>query len=144
MTQDMLRVMKWHIGDNAFTPFSDAEMQRDNYYGAVRQMTSGVRRLGIEFDQVSLDFCRQLEAALPGVDFADVGQASMWMRAIKSAEEHALIRQGARICDIGGAAVVAAVKAEVQECEVSIAATNAMTRAIAGSFLFVELMDTWT
>ena len=28
MTQDMLRVMKWHIGDNAFSLFSDAEMQR--------------------------------------------------------------------------------------------------------------------
>lgn len=110
----------------------------------MRQLTPGVRRLGIEFDQVSLDFRRQLEAALSGVDFADVGQASMRMRVVKSAEEHALIRQGARICDIGGAAFVAAVKAEVPECEVSIAATNAMTRATAGSCLFVELMDTWT
>lgn len=120
------------------------DWRRDNYYRAVRQLTPGVRRLGIEFDQVSLDFRRQLEAALPGVEFVDVGHASMWMRAIKSAEEHALIRQGARICDVGGAAVVAAIKAGVPEYEVSLAATAAMTREIAATFPFVELMDTWT
>ena len=43
----------------------------------------------------------------------------MWMRTIKSAEEHKLIRDGARICDVGGAACVAAVKAGVPEHEVA-------------------------
>jgi Xaa-Pro aminopeptidase len=33
----------------------------------------------------------------------------MWMRTIKSAEEIALIREGARIADLGGAACVAAI-----------------------------------
>jgi creatinase len=120
------------------------DWRRDNYYRAVRQLTAKVRRLGIEFDHVSLDFRRQLEAALPGVEFVDVAQAAMWMRAIKSTEEHALIRTGARICDIGGAAVVAAVKAGVPEHEVAIAGTTAMIREIAESFPNVELMDTWT
>ncbi|HOZ33829.1 MAG TPA: M24 family metallopeptidase, partial [Tabrizicola sp.] len=58
--------------------------------------------------------------------------------------EHALIRTGARICDVGGWAVAGAVKAGVPEHEVAIAGTTAMIREIAASFPFVELMDTWT
>ncbi|MBS0572947.1 MAG: aminopeptidase P family N-terminal domain-containing protein, partial [Proteobacteria bacterium] len=81
------------------------DWRRDNFYRAVRQLTPGVKRLGIEFDHVHLDYRKALEAALPGVEFVDIGQPSMWMRSIKSAEEHKLIREGARICDVGGWAV---------------------------------------
>ena len=55
-------------------------------------------------------------------------------RTIKSAEELKLIREGARICDVGGAAVAGAVQAGVAEHEVAIAGTNAMIREIAASF----------
>lgn len=120
------------------------DWRRDNFYRAVRQLTPGVKRLGIEFDHVNLDYRKALEAALPGVEFVDVAQPSMWMRSIKSAEEHKLIREGARICDVGGWAVAGAVAAGVPEHEVAIASTNAMIREIAKSFPFVELMDTWT
>ena len=121
-----------------------SDWRRDSFYQAVRQLTPGVRRLGIEFDHVSLDYRRRLEEALPGVDFVDVGAPSMWMRSIKSAEEIALIKEGARTCDIGGWACAKAVKAGVPEHEVAIAATNAMIREIAANHPFVELMDTWT
>jgi creatinase len=120
------------------------DRRRDNFYRAVRRPTPGVKRLGIEFDHVHLDHRKALEAALPGVAFVDIAQPSMWMRSIKSAEEHALIRTGARICDRGGWAVAGAVKAGVPEDEVAIAGTNAMIREIANSFPFVELTDTWT
>jgi creatinase len=128
------------FGDN----ITYTDWRRDNFYRAVRQLTTGAKRIGIEFDHVSLDFRRQLEEALPGVEFVDVAQPSMWIRSIKSLEEQKLIREGARICDVGGAACVEAVKAGVPEHEVAIATTNAMVREIAGSFPFVELMDTWT
>jgi creatinase len=68
----------------------------------------------------------------------------MWLRTIKSAEEHALIRECTRICNVGARAVMGAVKAGVAEHEVAIASTSAMTREIASSFPFAELMDTWT
>jgi creatinase len=68
----------------------------------------------------------------------------MWMRTIKSAEEQKLIREGARVCDVGGAACVAAIKAGVPEYEVAIATTNAIIREIAKGFPYVEFMDTWT
>ena len=127
-------------GDN----ITYTDWRKDNYFRAVQQLTKGVKRVGIEFDHVHLDFRGQLETAMPGVEFVDVGQPSMWMRSIKSAEEHDLIREGARICDIGGAACVEAIAAGVPEHEVAIASTNAMIREIANSFPYVELMDTWT
>lgn len=120
------------------------DWRRDSFFAAVRKLTPGVKRLGIEFDHVHLDYRRQLEEALPGVEFVDIGQPSMWMRTIKSDEEITLIKEGARTCDIGGEACVKAVKAGVPEHEVAIATTNAMIREIAGNHPFVELMDTWT
>ena len=127
-------------GDNVV--YSDWRLQ--NHYEAVRGLTAGVGRLGVEFDHLTVDRFRVLGSMLPGVELVDVGAATMWMRTIKSAEEHDLIRQGARVCDIGGAACVEAIGAGVPEHEVALAATHSMVREIAGSFPFVELMDTWT
>lgn len=120
------------------------DWRRDNFYRAIQQLTPGTKRIGIEFDHVSLEYRQLLQDALPGVEFVDVGQPAMWMRTIKSAEEIKLIKEGARVADVGGAAVAAAVKAGVPEHEVAIASTNAMIREIANSFPFVDLMDTWT
>ena len=127
-------------GDNVV--YSD--WRRHNYYEAVRGLTAGVGRLGVEFDHLTVDQFRVLGSMLPGVELVDLGAATMWMRTIKSAEEHDLIRQGARVCDIGGAACVEAIGEGVPEHEVALAATRSMVREIAGSFPFVELMDTWT
>ena len=120
------------------------DWRRENYFEAVRDMTAGVRRLGLEFDHVSLEFRRLLEEALPGVTFLDAGQPSMWIRTVKSDEEIALIKEGARTADIGGWACAKAIGAGVPEHEVAIASTNAMIREIAGNHPYVELMDTWT
>ncbi len=127
-------------GDN----ITYTDWRKDSYFRAVQQLTRGAKRVGIEFDHVHSDFRAQFEEALPGVEFVDIGQPSMWMRAIKSGEEHDLIREGARICDIGGQACVDAIAAGVPEHEVALASTTAMVREIAGSFPYVELMDTWT
>ncbi len=50
------------------------DWRRDNFYRAVRQLTPGVKRLAIEFDHVSIELRQNLEAALPGVEFVDVGR----------------------------------------------------------------------
>jgi creatinase len=68
------------------------------------------------------------------VEFVDIAADAMSQRTIKSAEEHALIREGARICDIGGAAVADAVAPGVPSTRSRIASTNAMIREIARSF----------
>jgi creatinase len=127
-------------GDN----ITYTDWRRDNYFRAVQSLTKGVKRLGVELDHVSLDFHRQIEAAFPGVELVDVAAPAMWMRTIKSAEEHAHIRECARICNVGARAVMGALEAGVGEHEVAIASNNAMNRETAKSFPFVELMDTWT
>lgn len=128
------------FGDN----ITYTDWRKDNFFFAVQNLTKGVKRLGIEFDHMNLDYKREIEEALPGVELIDVGQPSMWMRSIKSAEEIKLITEGARTADIGGAACAEAIAAGVPEYEVSIASTNAMLREIAGNHPYVELMDTWT
>jgi creatinase len=128
------------FGDN----ISYTDWGKDNYFYAIRSLTQGVRRLGIEFDHVSIDFRKQIADAVPGVELIDIAQPAMWMRAIKSAEEQKHIRESARICNVGARAAIGAVKSGVAEHEVAIASTNAMIREIANSFPFAELMDTWT
>ncbi len=127
-------------GDN----ITYTDWRKDNFAFAVQSLTAGVKRLGIEFDHVSLELRDRLAAALPGVEFVDVGQPTMWLRTIKSAEEITHIRTLTGIADIGGQACVDAVGAGVPEHEVALASTGAMVRSIADSFPFVELMDTWT
>ena len=120
------------------------DWRRDNYFRALQQVIGGVKRIGIEFDHVSLDLWRLFEAAFPGVELVDVAETAMRLRTVKSVEEHSLIRESARICRIGGTACMAAARAGVPEHEVALASTNAMVREVAKSFPFVELMDSWT
>lgn len=128
------------FGDN----FVYTDWRRDNFYFALRQLVEGAKRIGIEFDHVSLEFRRLLGETFEKAEFVDVGQASMWMRTVKSSEEISLIKEGARTADIGGAACVEAISEGVREYEVAMACTSAMLDEIASNHSFVELMDTWT
>jgi creatinase len=120
------------------------DWQRDNYFRAVQQvLPTGLRRLGIEYDFVTMQTRAKLEAALPGVELVDVSVACMRQRMAKSAEEIALITQAARIADVGGYAVRDAIVENVPEYEVALAGTQAMVREIAQTYPHAELMDTW-
>jgi creatinase len=128
------------FGDNIV--FTD--WRRDNYIRAVQKLVKAGGRVGIEFDHVNLQTMKKLKAALPGSTFVDISGAVMRMRMSKSKEEIALIRQGARIADIGGAACVEAITEGVPEHEVALHSTQAMVREIARTFPHAELMDSWT
>ncbi len=129
------------LGDNLIY----TDWQRDNYFRAVREtLPQGARRVGLEFDHVSLDHRRKFDTALAGVEFLDVAATTMRMRMVKSAEEIELIKIGAAVADIGGAACVEAIAEGVPEYEVALAATTAMTREIARRVPHGELRDTWT
>ena len=127
-------------GDNVIY----TDWRRDNYLFAVQQLTLGVKRLGIEFDHVSLDTRSQLEAALPGVELVDVAAMTMRHRMTKSDEEIAHITAMARIADLGGAACAEAARVGVPEHEVALHSTQTMVREIAKAWPHAELMDTWT
>ena len=120
------------------------DWQRDNYIRALQQLIPNKGRLGVEFDHMNLDTRRKLEAALPAVELVDISRGAMGLRMVKSDEEIALIRHGARIADIGGAACVEAIGDGVPEYEVALHATQAMVREIGKTFPHGELMDTFT
>jgi creatinase len=127
------------LGDNIVY----TDWQKDNFFKAVKQLCEGRRRVGVEFDHLTLQNQQKLLAALGDVELVDIGAPTMKLRMIKSAEEIALIRQGARIADVGGVAVRDAIHAGVPEYEVSLAGQAAMVREIAKTYPNSELMDTW-
>ena len=120
------------------------DWHQDNFFHAVQQLLTKTTTVGIEFDHMTVQNRTKLEDALPGVTFVDLGEATMGMRMLKSDEELALIREGARICDLGGETLVATVSEGAREFEVALESTRAMVRAIADTFPHTELMDTWT
>ena len=128
------------FGDNV----TYTDWQRDNFFVAVKELVADKGRVGIEFDHVTLRNRARLEAALPGVEFVDIADPCMRMRMIKSEEEQRIIRDGAAVSDIGGAAGVEAVGDGVPEYEVALHSTRAMVREIAKLYPHTELMDTWT
>ena len=120
------------------------DWSRDNYYHAVRDLVGSARRIGLEFDHVSVEFLGQLQAAFPAVEFVDVAAPAMRLRMIKSAEEIAHITEMARIADLGGAACCEAATVGTPEHEVALHATGTMVREIAKRWPQAELLDTWT
>ena len=95
----------------------------------------------MEFDFVHLDSYRKFSDALPNANFVDVGQPTMKMRMLKSPEEIELIKQGARIADLGGEAAVKVIKEGVGEHEIALASTDAMVREIAKRYPHSEIRD---
>lgn len=128
------------FGDNLIY----TDWQRDNYLRAVQKLIPDGSRIGIESDHLTLQNRDKLGVALPTAVFEDVAADCMRFRMIKSDEEIALIRQGARIADIGGAACAEAIAPGVPEYEVALNSTQAMVREIARTFPDGELMDSWT
>lgn len=119
------------------------DWQRDNYWRAVRDLTGGARRIGIEGDHLTLAQSAKLAAFLGAPEVVDVAPATMQARMLKSAEEIALIREGARIADLGGEAIRAAIREGVREIDVAMAGRDAMEAEIARAHPNSELRDTW-
>ncbi len=128
------------FGDNV----TYTDWNRDNYFHAISKLTGGVRRLGIEFDTVSVDLLNLLKAHFPEMEFVDIAAPAMRLRMVKSAEEIAHITEMARIADVGGAACVEAIEVGTPEYEVALHSTGTMVREIAKSWPHAELLDTWT
>lgn len=120
------------------------DWSRDNYFHAVRKLVKSARRIGIEFDHVTVELLNQLRFEFPGVDFVDVAAPAMKLRMIKSDEEIAHITQMTRIADLGGAACVEAISVGECEHEVALHSTAAMIREISKTWPTGELLDTWT
>ncbi len=128
------------FGDNVIY----TDWQRDNYFRAIQGELAIPKTLGVEYDHINVENLAKLKAAFPETQIVDISRAVMALRMIKSAEEIAVIKNGARVADIGGAACREAIAEGVPEYEIALHSTGAMVREIATTYPHVELMDTWT
>lgn len=123
------------------------DWQRDNFQHAIATVlaNAGVTqgRLGVEDDHIAPMLRGQIAETLPRFELVDISAVTMAQRMVKSPEEIALIKEGARVADVGGTAVVEAIHEGVPEYEVALAGTQAMVREIASTFPHAELRDTW-
>src|SRR5699024_1344953 len=97
--------MPWRTSYGENLVYTD--WRRDNYYYALQQALAqrGVqnpKRLGIEDDTVPLLTRRRLQDAFEDAELVDISQDAMRKRMLKSDEEIAVIRESARIADLGG------------------------------------------
>lgn len=118
------------------------DWQRDNFWRAVASLTNA-GRLGIEGDHLTLAARETLLDVLGAPELVDIAPETMAARMVKSNEEIALIRDGARIADIGGAAIRDAIRPGTREIDVAMAGRDAMELEIASSHPNSELRDTW-
>jgi len=125
------------FGDNV----TYTDWHKDNYFYVINQLAGNCKTVGLEYDHVHLDNMNKFKEALPNSSFVDVGESTMKMRLIKSAEEIEHIKQGAAVCDHGGEYGRDAIHEGGPEYEVTLAGTTAMVRETARRYPHAELMD---
>jgi len=119
------------------------DWRRGNFQRAVASIVGSPGRLGIEADHLTLAARDALVEALGAPTLVDVAPATMAARMVKSPEEIALIREGARIADLGGDAIRNAIRPGAREIDVAMAGRDAMEAEIARAHPDSELRDTW-
>jgi len=132
----------WRRGFGENVIFTDWE--KDNYFKAVQQEVTNSGRVGIEYDHINLENLKKLQDALSDAELVDISKMTMRQRMVKSAEEIELIRNGAQVADIGGAACVEVIGEGVPEYEVALHSTQAMVREISRRYPESDIMDSWT
>ena len=119
------------------------DWKRDNYWRAVNHVLPETDLVGIECDHLTLAARQKMELLNSSLQAEDISNDIMALRMIKSAEEIALIKGGARIVDIGGAAVRDAIQIGAREIDIPMAGRDAMELAIARDYPDSEIQDTW-
>lgn len=126
-------------GDN----ITYTDWQRDNYWRAILSVTGTGGVIGYEGDHLTLMQRDKLEDFLQPITMVDLYETTMRQRMHKSAAEIALIREGARVADVGGYAIRDAVRIGAREIDVAMAGRDAMEAEIARAFPDAEYRDTW-
>ena len=122
------------------------DWKRDNFFKAIISIIGQKnipKSIGIENDHITIEIKEKLSSIFNFSVFSDISKDLMKLRMIKSSEEIKIIKNGARIADIGGEEIVKNIYEGNTEIEVSIAGRDRMEREIAKSYPDAEYMDTW-
>ena len=122
------------------------DWKRDNFLKAIVSVIGRdepPKTIGIENDHVTLDIKHKLNSIFSNAFFKNISNNLMKLRMIKSKEEIDIIKNGARIADLGAEEIVKYIKPGETEIEIAIAGRDIMEREIAKTYPGAEYMDTW-
>jgi len=122
------------------------DWKRDNFLKAIVAVigkSNTPKSIGIENDHVTLEMKEKLVSLFVSSKMIDISKDLMKLRMIKSNEELKIIRNGARIADIGGEEIIKNIKVGASELEIAIAGRDKMELEIAKTYPEAEYMDTW-
>ena len=122
------------------------DWKKDNFLKAIVSVVGRdepPKNIGIENDHVTLEIKEKLNSLFNFSKFKDVSRDIMNLRTIKSDEEINLIKNGARVADIGAEETVKHIKVGASELEIAMAGRDKMELEIAKIYPNAEYMDTW-
>ena len=122
------------------------DWKRDNFLKAIVSIIGRdepPKNIGIENDHVTLEMKEKFKSLFSFSKFSDVSKDLMQLRMIKSSEEIDIIKNGARIADIGAEEMVKHIKVGASELEIATVGRDKMEMEIAKTYPEAEYMDTW-
>ena len=122
------------------------DWKRDNFLKAIVTIigrNEPPKFIGIEYDHITLEIKRKLNEIFSDSVFKNIADNLMKIRMIKSDEEIKIIKNGARIADLGAEEIVKHIKPGETEVEIAIAGRDRMEREIVKTYPEAEYMDTW-
>ena len=122
------------------------DWKRDNFLKSIVSIIGRdepPKSIGIEHDHITLEVENKLKSIFSFSNFSDISKKLTNLRMIKSKEEIDIIKNGARIADIGAEEIVKHIKVGESELEIAIAGRDRMEREIAKTYPNAEYMDTW-
>ena len=122
------------------------DWKKDNFLRAIVSIIGRdepPKNIGIENDHVTLEMKEKLVSLFNFSKLNDVSKDLMKLRMIKSNEEIDIIKNGARIADIGAEEIVKHIKVGASELEIATIGRDKMEFEIAKTYPDAEYMDTW-
>ena len=122
------------------------DWKRDNFLKAIVSIVARddpPKNIGIENDHITLDVREKIGSIFSFSVFSDISKELMKLRMIKSKEEIQIIKNGARIADLGGEEICKNIKVGATELEVAMKGRDKMEIEIAKTYPDAEYMDTW-
>ena len=122
------------------------DWKKDNFFKAINSIIDEnkiPKNIGIENDHITLEMNEKIQSIFSASAFTDISKKLMKLRMIKSKEEIEIIKNGARIADIGGEEIVKNIKEGATELEIAITGRDKMEKEIAKTYPDAEYMDTW-
>ena len=122
------------------------DWKRDNFLKAIVSIIGRdepPKNIGIENDHVTLEMKEKFKSLFSSSKFSDISKDLMKLRMIKSSEEIDIIKNGARIADIGAEEIVKHIKVGASELEIATVGRDKMEMEIAKTYPEAEYMDTW-